>query len=71
MPQSAQAYVVEKFVSLEGVKLQMSWLPIKHQGFAAGVNHQISLDAFSCKQRGKNDDTFKLQNKGWTRKSVR
>lgn len=61
MPKLAEAYVVEKFVSLEGVKLQMSWLPIQHQGFAAWVNYQVCLDVFSCKHEQENNDRCRLQ----------
>lgn len=46
-------YVVQQFVSLEGVKLQVAWFPIQHQGFAARVHNQVCPDTFSCTGKQK------------------
>ena len=37
------AYVVQLLVSLQGVELQVPWLPVQHQGLGAGVHHQRRL----------------------------
>ena len=39
------AYVVQLLVSLQGVELQVPWLPVQHQGLGAGVHHQRRLHA--------------------------
>lgn len=46
---SPQPYIVQQFISLEGVKLQVTWIPIQHQAFGAWVHHQVCPDTFSCK----------------------
>lgn len=45
---SPQPYVVQQFVSLEGVELQVTRIPVQHQGFGTRVHHQVCLDTFSC-----------------------
>lgn len=47
-PLMVLTYAVEKLVPLEGEELQVTWIPIQHQGFGAWVHHQICPDSFPC-----------------------